>query len=313
MMPGRRSQHSCRRRDGFIVVAALWILSALAALASVYSIYVANAATAVAVNDDAIRAEALVSAALELTAYQVTAAPPKDRPSRGGFAFSMNGANIAVEFCSEAARVDLNKASKALLAGLFGALGAHPNDAEDYADRIAGWRSPPPSGSQDTEESLYQAAGRNYGPRGAPFAHVGELALVLGLPLAMAERAMPFVTVFSGRPEINVRDAAPEVLAALPGMTPERLNALLSDRQSFTEQSSLTQFGSTQAVATTEGSKAMRVTVRTVFDSGRKIVSEAVILIDGRDEPYRVLSWQNDADMQPGAQPAVRNIGRGRS
>jgi general secretion pathway protein K len=313
MMAKRRRQGSCDNRDGFIVVAALWILSALAALASVYSIYVANAAISVALNDDSIRAEALVSASLELTAYQLTASAAKDRPSRGAFAFRMNGANVAVEFRSEAARVDLNKASKALLAGLFGALGAHPDDAEQYADRIVGWRSAPPSGSQNKEESQYQAAGLNYGPRGAPFAHVGELALVLGLPPAMVDRAIPYVTVYSGRSEVNVRDAAPEVIAALPGMTPERLNMVLNDRQSLSAQSSLALLGPAQAEATTEGSKATRVAVRMAFDNGRTIFSEAVILVDGRNEPYRVLSWQDDADAQPSLQPAVQNAVGGRS
>ncbi len=309
MRPERRQKEFTHDRDGFIVVAALWILGALAALASIYSIYVANAATSVAVNDDALRAEAVVTAALELTAYQVTGAPPKERPSRGRFAIRMNAANATVEFCSEAARVDLNKASKDLLAGLFRALGAGSNDAEDYADRVIGWRSPPPTDSQDPEESLYRAAGLNYGPRGAPFTHAAELALVVGVPPAMTERAMAYVTVYSGRPEINVRDAAPEVIAALPGITPEQLNALLSDRQSLMDQSSSTALGATQTMATTEGSKAVRVTVSMMFDSGRAISAEAVILIDGRDEPYRVLAWRNDADMQP----LVRTFGRGRS
>jgi len=312
-MANQQPQHSYRRRDGFIVVAALWILSALAALASIYSIYVVHAATSVAANDDSLRAESLLSASLELTAYQVTAMPLKDRPSRGRFTFRMNGANAAVEFCSEAARVDLNKASKALLAGLFGALGAHPNDAEQYADRVVGWRATPPSDSQDKEESLYQAAGLNYGPRGAPFAHVGELARVLGLPPAMVERAMPFVTVFSGRSEVNVRDAAPEVIAALPGMTPEGVNAVLNDRQSLTDKSSLAQLGPAQAEATAEVSKAIRVTVRMAFDNGRTIFSEAVILIDGPNEPYRVLSWQGNADVPSSLQRAVRGTAGARS
>ena len=56
-MPEKGIPTSCGSRDGFIVIAALWILSALAALASVYSIYVANVATSVAVNDEAIFAE----------------------------------------------------------------------------------------------------------------------------------------------------------------------------------------------------------------------------------------------------------------
>lgn len=290
--------HDSRSRRGFIVVAALWILAALAALASIYSIYVANAATAVAVNDDTIRAEALVSSSLELTAYQVTAARPENRPSSGHFAFRMNGADVSVNFCSEAARVDLNKASKALLAGLFSALGAHPDDAEQYAERIIGWRSPPSPGAQDKEESFYTAAGLNYGPRGAPFAHAGELALVLGLPPAMVERAMRYVTVYSGRAEVNIRDAAPEIIAALPGMTPERLNSVLNERSSLTDKSSLALLGPAQTQATADASKAVRVTVRMRFDSGRSIASEAVIFIDGRDEPYRVLSWQNEADAQ---------------
>jgi hypothetical protein len=61
-------------------------------------------------------------------------------------------------------------------------------------------------------------------------------------------------------------------------------------------------------MVTTEGSKAMRVTVDMTFDSGRAIRAEAVILVDGRDEPYRVLAWRTDADMQS----TVPTIGRGR-
>ena len=90
MKSDRRAQHFDCGRDGFIVVAALWILGALAALASIYSVYVANAAISVAVNDDARRADAVLTSALELTAYQVTATPPKDRPSRGRFEFRIN-------------------------------------------------------------------------------------------------------------------------------------------------------------------------------------------------------------------------------
>lgn len=286
------AQRPSRGRDGFIMVATLWILAALAILASVYTSYIANTASFVAVNDDGLRAEALVLASLELTVYQVSATPAKPRPSRGQFGFYLNGANVGVEFCSEAARVDLNKASRELLAGLFTSLGSDPVDAEQYADRIIGWRSPPPSGAQDKEESLYQAAGLTYGPRGAPFAHVGELPLVLGLPSAVAARAIPFVTVYSGRSGINVYDAAPEVIAALPAMTPEQLPAALNDRQSLTKQPA-------PAEVTTENSKAFRVIVRMAFDSGRRMISEAVIQVDGRHEPYRILSWQGNSDGQP--------------
>jgi general secretion pathway protein K len=291
--PGRAGER------GFIIVAVLWILAGLAALAAVYSIYVANAAISMSVLADEVQVEALVSASLELTAYQLLASKREERPTRGQFVFRLSRANVSVEFCSEAARIDLNLASKELLAGLFVVLGASSDDADQYADRIIGWRTAPSNNSQDREGSLYRAAGLAYGPRGAPFAHPAELALVLGLPPAMVESAMPYVTVYSGRAEINVLDAAPTVVAALPGMNPGRLGAFLSERATLSGPSALSPLGAVQNLATTEGSKATRVNVRARLDNGRQIVSEVVILIDGGDEPYRVLSWQDDVDAQP--------------
>src|SRR5215470_6608640 len=116
--------NSHKDADGFILVAVLWILIALAALVAVYSIYVSNTALALAVNDDAVRAENLVSASVELAAYQVLKVPTDQRPTRGAFNFRMGGAGIAVDFRSEASRIDLNEAPKELLIGLFAALGA---------------------------------------------------------------------------------------------------------------------------------------------------------------------------------------------
>src|SRR5205807_6204564 len=131
-----------RRADrGFIVVAVLWMLGALATLASIYAVYVVNTATGLAVNDDRLQAEGLVTAALELTAYQLSAVDERARPSRGEFMFRMGGANVAVAFRSETARIDLNEAPKPMLAGLIAALGADYEDAQFYADRIIGWRT----------------------------------------------------------------------------------------------------------------------------------------------------------------------------
>jgi general secretion pathway protein K len=300
MMAWRSSAASCRAGDGgFIIVAVLWILAGLAALAAVYSIYVANAAVSMSVLADEVQIEALVSASLELTAYQLLGSKQEERPTRGQFVFRLGRANVRVDFCSEAARIDLNLASKELLAGLFTALGASSDDADQYAERLIGWRTAPANNSQDREGSLYRAAGLSYGPRGAPFAHPAELALVLGLPPALAESAMPYVTVYSGRAEINVLDAAPTVVAALPGMNPSRLGAFLNQRATLAGPSALSPLGAAQNLATTDGSKATRIDVRARFDTGRQVASEVVILLDDGDQPYRVLSWQDDVDAQP--------------
>jgi general secretion pathway protein K len=154
---------------------------------------------------------------------------------------------------------------------------------------------------QDTEASLYRAVGLSYSPRGAPFAHVNELWLVQGLPPALVERALPFVTVYSGQATVNVLDAAPEVLAALPDMTQDRLDSLLNRRETMANapKSAADLLGTDDAAATTKGSKAFRVNVHIRFDDGRRTASEAVILLGSEKEPYQVLSWRDSADDLP--------------
>ena len=197
---------------------------------------------------------------------------------------------------TEAARIDLNAASKGLLAGLFAVVGASPANANNYAERVIGWRTRPKPGTQSDEEGLYRVAGVAYGPRGASFTHVNELFLVYGIPRAVAERAAEYLTVYSGRRDVDIRYAAPEVIAALPGMTPGRLNAFLAARETVADPKMLLNaIGGPQPGAATEDSDGVRVRIRVRFDNGAQSASEAVIFLG---EPYRVLSWSEDAAMQ---------------
>jgi general secretion pathway protein K len=110
---------------------------------------------------------------------------------------------------------------------------------------------------------------------------------------------LPFVTVYSGHSQVSVLAAAPEVLAALPGMTRDRLNAFLVQRQVTpgNGQVLMQLLGPSRAYATMESGKTSRVTVHIVFDNGRRTSSEAVILVfdDGAD-PFSVLSWRDELD-----------------
>ena len=285
-------------RDGFIVVAVLWMLGALATLASIYAVYVINTATAMGVNDDRLQADGVMRAALELTTYRLSASDPENRPSRGDFAFRLGRAAARVDFRSEAGRIDLNSAPKELLAGLFAGLGAKPSDAEYYADRVIGWRTAQDPDRRNEEAAAYRSAGLSYGPRQGPFAHAGELALVVGLPPFLVERALPFVTVYSARAEINIVAAPPEVVAAVPGMTPDRVYALLSQIGRGPQNAEfLKAFLGDQPGITVEAGKTTRVAVRMDFDTGRRVQGEAVILLGGETgEPFRVLSWRDDFD-----------------
>ena len=74
MGPVRQQEQSSQR--GFIIIAVLWILVALSALATIFSVYLANSARALGATDIGLETEALTSASLELTAYQLLLATP---------------------------------------------------------------------------------------------------------------------------------------------------------------------------------------------------------------------------------------------
>ncbi len=287
---------------GFIIVAVLWMLLALMTLVSIYVVYVVNTAHAVGVNENRPRLEALVSAALELTAYQANAVEISKRPTSGRFSFRLGRARASVDYRSEDARIDLNAAPKSLIAGLFSGLGAPAASAQEFADRVVAWRTTANAdnaGAQDEDAAAYRSAGRSYRPRRGPFPHVEELRLVLGMPADLVNKAMPYLTVYSGRAEINIADAAPAVIAALPEMSPQQLFGFVNDRAPGTRDTRLLETlpQAARSAVTLEGSPAMRVSIAIQSDSGRQSRFEAVILLlDNAAEPYRVLSWHSDYD-----------------
>jgi general secretion pathway protein K len=260
-----------------------------------------------AVNDTGLQTEALVSASLELTTYQLMVAGDKARPAQGSFHFRLDNADVLVNFSSEASRVDLNFASREMLANLFAVLGADQEAAKEHADRIIGWRTRPKAGAANDEAALYGAAGLAYSPRQSLFNHVNELSLVLGLPPVLVDRALPYLTVFSGSSNVDVLTAPPEIIAALPGMTPSALKDFLNQRPALSREDAAaiaTALGSARASATIPKSMAFRVLTTVRFDNGRQMLSEVVIALrgGGDKDPYRVLSWRD----------AVEAVGRPR-
>ncbi len=303
-----RATVTCSER-GFVIVAVLWILMALSALAVIFSLYLSGSARALSISDTALQAEALVSASLELTTYQLLLQDDDTRPSQGSFHFRMDDADVVVTFKCETARIDLNFAPKDLLANFFAGLGANQATAQEDADRIIGWRTRPAPNAVNDEEALYGAAGLDYSPRQSLFTHVNELALVVGLAPALVERALPFVTVFNGSSDVDPQIAAPEVIAALLAKT--SANGAVGGPSgsslppSNVGLSSTNQPAPVQSDATVAKSASYRIETTIKFNDGRRTASEVVIALGAKDDkakakdkgdPYRVLSWQDDME-----------------
>ena len=204
-----------------------------------------------------------------------------------------------VSFLSESARVDLNQAPEGILEGLFVAVGVSPDDAARFAARVVGWRKKAALAGQNDEVALYKEAGLDYGPRQGPFQNVLELPLVLGLPPYIVERIAPLVTVYSGHPEIDIRVAPPEVLSALPSVTPDLVRQVLEKRMHNRKdgEALLQLLGTSRILANATPIPTARIEVRVRLDTGRTASGEVVILVSpDENEPYRVLSWRDDSD-----------------
>ncbi|QPF95199.1 general secretion pathway protein GspK [Bradyrhizobium commune] len=264
-----------------------------------------QSAIALSAFDAATQLQMISTAGVELAAYQLSGAAPEVRPSHGSFTFRLANARVAVEYQSEAARINLNMAPRSVIAGLFVALGVESGAASQFADRIAAWRSAPKPNVQDQEDTLYVAAGLAYLPRHAPFSNVDELSLVLGVPAELAERARPFLTLYSGIAGVNVLEAAPEVLSALPDMTSAKADAFLGQRDALSSNDPefvLGILGGGVTGATVAASNAYRIRMRIILPDGRDSRSEGVIVLfdRGAKSAYRVFTWRDDIDPSRG-------------
>jgi general secretion pathway protein K len=54
--------------------------------------------------------------------------------------------------------------------------------------------------------------------------------------------------------------------------------------------------GPARASATVPISTSFRILTTVQFDNGRRTSSEVVIALDGNQDPYRVLSWQDEVE-----------------
>lgn len=127
---------------------------------------------------------------------------------------------IRIAMIDQSGRIDLNSAPPALLQALIAETGVNPARAGAIARAIAEWRAP--NGNSGAERAIaakYRAAGRSFGPPGAPFESLDELALVKGVSPQLAVALHPDLTVLDrGRTNLAFANAAVKRAIAAAGI-----------------------------------------------------------------------------------------------
>lgn len=204
------------RDRGFALLVVLWSLVLISLLTTQL---LASGRTALALAGN-LRAAAMARASAdgainEAVFHLLQRGPDQWRADGTLHELDEGGVTIGVRIESLSGEINPNLASTRLLAGLFQASGAAPEQAQEIANAMIAWRSPAVSkAAAQALLAAYQRAGLRYGPPGRPFADLSELSAVIGMTPAVLAAAMPDMSLYqSGDPDPKL--AGPAVRRAL--------------------------------------------------------------------------------------------------
>jgi general secretion pathway protein K len=236
---------------GIVLLALLWVLSALALVALNLASTVRTETTVAQASGEAERAYFYARGGLEEAIYRIVF-PDKDPEKQKRVLPYAEGLNhywknngklvCHVAISDEAGKIDLNFASKEILANLLKNVGVADSLSESIAEAIVKWRQPR---SEETEKDSEDSLTKTGRIKHHPFASVEELLLVNGVSreilygvprrnedgkVVVRRGLAEFVTVYSGQTQININYAEPEVIAALPGLDLQTAEMIIEAR-----------------------------------------------------------------------------------
>jgi general secretion pathway protein K len=238
-----------RARRGVALLAALWLVVAIAAVALQFSIEAHERRNIGILTSErgiergaAVGALALMQARLE---YALRVAPSSNNPgvarlrasdpwldvdSLYSGPVSVDSMTVDVEAHDLGEKLNINQLNELEIQTFFSFLLSDYTKAAQLAQSVMDWRDadsiPRPSGA---ERDDYIKADMLSLPTNAPFRTVEELRDVMGMTSDIYNKASPYLTTL-GTGQVNVNTAPVPVLRALPGMTDATVNRILQLR-----------------------------------------------------------------------------------
>jgi len=268
----RRWAGAIRRGDdrGFALLIVLWAVVLLTLLATQLTAAGRTELQLAANLRSAAAAETAADGAVYEAIYHLL--DPSDTWTAGGAdrALRVLGGRAVLRVEDEAGKINPNTAPPELLRALLRRVGADRRVADGVAAAIVDWRFPnkqaQPGGAKEPQ---YRAAGRDYGPAGAPFRSVAELGAVLGMTPELLAKLEPNISVLT--------DADPDLLAA-----PPVVRQVIQDLR-----------GARAATSRRRPLRTVAITARVIGDTGGRFGRRAVIRLGvAPKEPlFQVLTW----------------------
>jgi general secretion pathway protein K len=224
---------------GFALLAAMWLLVAIATVTLELGIQSRLRYLAAANTLESARARAAAEGGLAATRARLMVLAGRERAvdpwsevsSLFRDTLRLDEARYHISLRDAGSALHVNKATEVELRRLLVALRVDAGHADRLAQCILDWRDPDDlHRARGAERDAYLREDAPVLPRNAPFEELDELQEVRGITPEIFERVSPYLTLL-GTGQVNARTAERPVLLALPGMTEEAVAVLLRDRR----------------------------------------------------------------------------------
>jgi general secretion pathway protein K len=327
---------------GVILIALLWILTALSVIALSFS-REGFVEVAAARNTQSLESAYYIArAGIEETIYRLIlkrTIPVVKQPGLeetidpldlGVVAGSVGGGAYQVDLQDESGKINLNIVQEEQLRALVAACGIPQEDAGIIVDSILDWRDTDNLHRLNgAEDDYYQSLNPPYKAKNAKFDTVEELLLVRGItptyfygyPERDPNGAIVYkyglsrlFTVYTNRNQVNVNYAPLPVLLSIPGMPPQAAQAIY-DRRHVKPFKSVADINRDLAVnlgptsglnyLSTEQTGIYTLTASAHAENSKaKRVIRAVITLQANERsPYQTLYWNENVPDYEGIKP----------
>jgi general secretion pathway protein K len=321
---------ACRDRSGVILIALLWILTALSVIALSFS-REGFVEVAVARNTrDLADAYYIARAGLTETVFrllqremrpQVRQLELQDTPDPldlGTITGKFGDGEYTVDLQDESGKINVNFAPEDQLRALCEAIGIPKLDADIITDSILDWKDPDSDHRLNgAEDDYYQSLNPPYKAKNGRLDAVEELLLIRGVTTdyfyGHSEKEPDgsviykyglsrYLTVYSNGNAVNVNYAPIQVLMSIPGMTAEmvyerRLVKLFANMNEITQQLPVTLGANTMPFLTTNRTRIYTLTVKAhrMNSKVQRAVRAVVSLMDPtQPSRYKILYWNEN-------------------
>ena len=224
---------------GAVLVIVLWMVTLLSVMATGF-IYTMRTETTLAGHGvDRAQALALAEAGVSYAIVRVLQPDPESRWPVDGSPqdWRFGGALVRIGITDISGKIDINQAARGVLERFLEYAGVAEEELSSLLDAIEDWRDPNDEQLLNgAEEDEYLAAGRDDGPKNAPFESVEELLQVLGMTAELYNQIKNDLTVYSRQAGINPAAASARVLKALSDADPEVIDEYIQERRDNFEQ-----------------------------------------------------------------------------